>query len=169
MTMWHTMSLRFSGGILGPLLLGLLTGCAASYQDLDDTYIRESFVRQRWLPFLHDGTTTTQQVVDSLGGPTVRFESGSILCYRLILAAVDQDSTIEGYRDHFGLNYNEGIGSHNRRREESAQTGKLWVWRDSTSEQTFFRLVSREAEYSLVLEFDEHGILRNHALARVMP
>lgn len=175
-----SMSLPFISRTLGTFLFGVLTGCAASYHDLDDTYIRESFVHQRWLSFLHDGTTTTKEVVDSLGEPTVQFESGSIFGYRLILAAEDQDSTIESYRAQFGLNYpwarnnptgafNEGIGDHNRRREQSAQTGKLWVWKNNKSEQTFFQLIGREAEYSLVLKFDEYGILRNHTLVRVKP
>jgi hypothetical protein len=180
MTGRRTASLPFFSGILGSLLFCLLTGCAASYHDLDETYINEPFVHKRWLSFLHDGTTTTQEVVDSLGDPTAQFDNGSLFCYRLVLAAEDQDSTVESYRDHFGLNYpwagknptgafNEGISDHNARRRQAAETGTLWVWRQKESEQTFFRLISREAEYSLVLGFDNNKTLRIHSLRRVLP
>lgn len=180
MTVRRIISLPFISRVLGLLLSGLLTGCAATYRDLDETYIKESFVQQRWLSFLHDGETNAEEVMDSLGTPTAEFENGSILGYRLVLAAEKQDSTVDGYRDHFGRNYlwagnnptaafNEGIGDHNEIRKRSSETGKLWVWRDGESEQTFFLLFTREAEYSLILEFDGNRILKNHSLIRVKP
>jgi hypothetical protein len=172
--------LSLAYGITGMLCLGLLTGCAATYRDLDETFIREPYAHQRWLSFLRDGATTASQALDSLGEPTVRLGNGSVFAYRLVLAARDQDSTAENYRDHFGLHYlwagrnptaafNEGIDDHNTVREQSSESGRLWVWRHSESERTFFPLFTREAEYSLILEFDGNNMLRSHSLRLVRP
>lgn len=135
---------------------------------------------QRSFSFIQDGRTTREDISSALGEPTENFENGKILSFRLILLASDQDSTLEEYRKHFGLNgagaddnpdgaYNETITDHNARRKVMSESGTLFVVRKNTKDQKFFQLVSREAEYSLVVLFDERNILINHTLLRVKP
>jgi len=146
---------------LGTLLLFVGAGCAPT---LDASYVRESFVHGRWLQFIQDGRTSQNEVTSSLGEPSVYFQDGKILAYRLILVEEDREVTEEEFRLAGG-----SPSTVNKRRKALSEKGLLLVVRGNMKEERFWQLRSRAAEYSLILVFDDRDILRTHNLLRVGP
>jgi hypothetical protein len=143
------------------VFLVVAAGCALT---LDDRYVRESFVRGRWLQFLQDGRTSQQEVTASLGEPSAYLQDGKILAYRLILVEEDREVTEEEYQQDKGSK-----SAVNKRRQALSENGRLLVVRGTMEDERFWLLRSRAAEYSLVLMFDESHILRTHSFLRVAP
>jgi len=100
------------------LLAFVLFGCATSHEHFR--------LDPNLLAFLHDGSTSRQEVVSKLGQPSTRLEEGKILTYRLT----------------------------------------------SNPDNSAFIVVEPElrwnrAKYSLVLIFDDRGVLREHSLVPI--
>lgn len=163
-------------------------GCASDLLPLGDTYIKESYVSQRWLAFIQEEKSTQTEIRTSLGEPTVSYQEGNILGYRLILVETDRESTLNDYQISLGRNslwvwatrdpggasnrwkaYRGTIPAHNMKRQKLSETGTLLVIRSTDQEQRYFDLLSREAEYTLVFVFNESGVLRSYRMLRVRP
>lgn len=159
-----------------PLLIVLIAtlGCAYTLEDLDKTYIAESFVLGRWLSFIRDDSVSRDEVIQLLGRPTEVFEEGGILVYRLILA----EKEIKGKRPYLFLwrsanpvlAFNSMIPTHNKIRNKLASqddalgaVGRRYDWK------LYLQILGRQAEYNLVLVFDERATLRRYRLLRVKP
>ena len=149
--------------------LALLVGCATPR---DDTYVTETYVSERWLPFIQNGKTTRNELVALLGEPTRSYQDGKILAYRLILVEAGRVQTKELIATwhmtrtaYVTKNYKQV----NKRRQALSQTGRLLVLRPSEEEQRQLRILTRDAEYSLVLVCDHNDIVVRHSLVRVKP
>ncbi len=165
----------------------------------DETFVTESYVHKRWLPFIQDKRATRKEIITNLGEPTQSYEKGRILAYRLLL--------VEGDRKIIADYYNKRVlmdvwqSESNKRRKVLSEKGNLFVFRENMKEERplenikfkweflwhqgaysyqglfsenmkeerFLELVAREAEYSLVLVFDDNNILSKHSLLRVRP
>jgi len=153
------------------ILFLMLIGCA--HEKLDETLVSEPYVRQRWLPFLAEGKTERNEIIQRLGEPTSRFLSGKILGYRLILIEGGQDLSEKEYRSiliNLDAAYIGGYyGWVDNRRKVLSEKGSLFTVREQNREEKLLEILSREAEYSLVLVFDNRGTLARHRLRRIMP
>ena len=85
------------------------------------------------LEFLHDGTTSREEIILRLGQPSATFESEKILTYR-----------VGGRKD-------EGYMISRQRESRWDTASDTWV----------------DTHFSLVLVFDDAGILKRHALVQV--
>ena len=150
-------------------LFALLVGCATPR---DDTYVTETYVSERWLPFIQNGKTTRNELVALLGEPTRSYQDGKILAYRLILVEAGRVQTEELMatwhmtRTAYFIKHYRQV---NERRQALSKTGRLLVLRPSEGEQRHLRILTREAEYSLVLVCDHNDIVVRHSLVRVKP
>jgi len=149
----------------------LLTACA--HEKLDETFVSEPYVRERWLPFLADGKTARSELIQRLGEPTARFQSGAILGYRLIFVEEGKVISEKEYRDTI-VNRDSGyLGGYygwlNNKRNLLSEKGALLVVWEKNKEEKLLEILSREAEYSLVFVFDDQGTLARHSLRRIMP
>ncbi len=156
----------------------LLISCGCAPKLLDDTYVKESFVLSNWLQFVQDGIVSKEEVIRSLGQPTDIFLDGRILIFRLILA--EEEFMAKQYKYYMGLDYPWAsknpvgafyarISAHNKRRQHLTLKDTLIVISRNYDENRFWQILGREAEYSLVLVFDDKGILETHRLLRVKP
>ena len=146
-------------------------GCAQA--NLDETFVSEPYVRERWLPFLADGKTERKEILQRLGEPTSNFRSGRILGYRLILVEQGPNLSENEYRNimiNLETAYlNRYFGWVDDRRKLLSEKGTLFSVREQNKEEKLLEILSREAEYSLVLVFDDQGTLARHSLRRIMP
>jgi len=85
------------------------------------------------LDFLHDGTTSREEIILRLGQPSATFESEKIVTYR-----------VGGRKD-------EGYMISRQRESRWDTASDTWV----------------DTHFSLVLVFDDAGILKRHALVQV--
>ena len=158
------------GKILFIVLL-VLTACA--HEKLDETFISEPSVRERWLPFLADVKTEKSEIIQRLGEPTSSFQNGAILGYRLILVEEGRELQEEEYRktiiQHDVAYVTPYYGWVNNRRKQLSEKGSLLTLREENKDDGLFDILTREAEYSLILIFDDHGTLIKHNLRRIMP
>ncbi len=159
----------------------VLAGCATP-PVLDDTYVREAYVRQRCLPGVEVDKTTRAEILTRLGLPTASLSDGRVLAYRLLLAdSAVAPMTVGEYQDRMGLGsaqppfwrspdpYPGGALQHNYRRQQLSKSCTLVTVTPSVAEERAIDLVGREAEYALVLSFDDSGLLRNLSFRRVWP
>ena len=148
-----------------------LTACAA--ETLNETFVIEPYVRERWLSYLEDGKTKREEITRKLGEPTSSYQDNRILGYRLILIEDGRDITEKEYRTaliNFESAYRDGYyGWINSRRKLLSERGVLFTVCDQNKEDKILEILSREAEYSLVLVFDDHDTLARHSLRRIMP
>ena len=153
------------------IMLGSLFACAT--EPLDETFVSEPYVKERWLPFLADGKTEKNGIIQRLGEPTSSFQNGAILGYRLILVEERQDITEKEYRSvliNFESAYRDRYyGWINNRRKLLSEKGTLLTLCEGNKEEKLLEILSREAEYSLVLVFDDHDTLAQQSLRRIMP
>lgn len=162
----------FVGRLIAVFSLFLfLIACAEA--KLDESFVSEPYVREKWLSFIGDGKTDRNEIVQHLGEPTLSFQNGKILCYRLILVEAGKEITEKEYRTVF-LNYgtayrDRSFGWVNNRRRVLSEKGTLFTVREQNKEDKLLDILSREAEYSLVLVFDDQGTLATHNLRRIMP
>lgn len=150
-------------------LFALLVGCATSR---DDTYVTEIYVSERWLPFIQNGKTTRNELVAILGKPTRSYQDGKILAFRLILVEagrVQTEALMATWHMTRTAYFTKNYKQVNNRRQALSQTGRLLVLRPSEEEQRQLRILTREAEYSLVLVCDHNDIVVRHSLVRVKP
>jgi hypothetical protein len=146
---------------------------ACAHENLDETFVSEPYVRERWLSYLEDGKTKQEEIIRRFGEPTSSFQDSRILGYRLILVEEGQDLSEEEYRNvlinvesaYLGRYY----GWVNDRRKQLSEKGTLFTVREQNREDKLLEILSREAEYSLVLVFDDHDTLAQHSLRRIMP
>ena len=137
--------------------------------ELSDKYVSEAFVREYWLNFLKDGSTMRHEVLEHLGEPTEQYEEGRIIAYRLLLTEHDR-----GDLWHFlwvwCQTQKEGWEAKiNERREALSKKEHLLVFRHELKGKLLPELMAREAEYSLVIVFDEQGIVKDSSLKRILP
>lgn len=153
------------------IMLGSLFACAA--EPLNETFVSEPFVHEKWLSYLEDGKTKKDDIIRQLGEPTSSFEDNRILGYRLILVEDGQDITEKEYRTaliNFEYAYRDRyFGWINSRRKVLSEKGTLLTVREGNKEDKLPEILSREAEYSLVLVFDDQNTLARHSLRRIMP
>jgi len=153
------------------MMLGPLFACA--HDKLDETFISEPYVRERWLPYLADGKTEKSEIIRRLGEPTSSFQNGMILGYRLILVEDGRDISEKEYRSILINRDSAYIGGYhewvNDRRKLLSEKGVLLTLREENKDDKLLEILSREAEYSLVLVFDDQGTLARHNFRRVMP
>ena len=146
-------------------------GCAQA--ELDQTFVSAPYVRERWLPFVVDGKTERKEIIQRLGEPTSSFQSGTILGYRLILVEEGRDISEEEYRIilvNLETAYlNRYFGWVDERRKLLSEKGTLLIVKEQNKEEKLLEILSREAEYSLVLVFDDQDILTTNSLRRIMP
>lgn len=146
---------------------------ACAHEKLDETFVSEPYVRERWLPYIADGRTERKEIIQRLGEPTSSFQSGKILGYRLILVEEGRDLSEKEYRDiliNLDAAYIGGFyGWVDYRRKSLSEKGTLFTIREQNKEGKLLEILSREAEYSLVLVFDDHGTLAHHSLRRILP
>jgi hypothetical protein len=135
---------------------------------LDDKYVSESFVRERWLGFLKEGVTTRQEVLDNLGEPSEQYEGGRIIAYRLLLAEDDR-KTLKKYFMIWCGQFEGWKVLINKRREALSRKERLLVFKHELMEKLWRELLAREAEYSLVVIFDDQGITKKSSLRRILP
>jgi hypothetical protein len=153
------------------ILFLMLIGCA--HEKLDETFVSEPYVRERWLPFVVDGKTERKKIIRRLGEPSSGFQDNKILGYRLILVEEGRDISEKEYRSiliNLGAAYLQGYyGWVDNRRKLLSEKGTLFTVREQNKEEKLLEILSREAEYSLVLVFDNRGTLARHRLRRIMP
>ena len=155
------------------LIILILMFASCAHENLDETFVSEPYVRERWLSYLEDGKTKQEEIIRRLGEPTSSFQDSRILGYRLILVEEGQDLSEEEYRNvlinvesaYLGRYY----GWVNDRRKQLSEKGTLFTVREQNREDKLLEILSREAEYSLVLVFDDHDTLAQHSLRRIMP
>jgi hypothetical protein len=124
--------------LLLPLFVG---GCATSPQ------LPER--RASILDFIEDGKTTRADALQKLGEPTGEFQNQKILTYRL---SVQQNT-----KDLYPVTREQQCFTYPR-----ARTGIEWpMWVASANR------FATHVPYSLVLVFDEAGVLRRHTLVDV--
>ena len=153
------------------IILLMMTACA--HDKLDDSFISEPYVRQRWLSSLEDGKTKREEIIQRLGEPTSTFQNNTILGYRLILVEDGRIVSEKEYRSIL-INVESAYLSRyyawlNNRRKLLSEKGTLFTVRDQNKEDKFLEILSREAEYSLVLVFDDQDILTTNSFRRIMP
>lgn len=158
--------------ILPPFIMfALVFACA--HGNLDETFVSEPYVRERWLPFIVDGKTERKEIIQRLGEPSSGFQDNKILGYRLILIEGGQDLSEKEYRGiliNLDAAYIGGYyGWVDNRRKVLSEKGTLFTVREQNREEKLLEILSREAEYSLVLVFDNRGTLARHRLRRIMP
>jgi len=153
------------------IMLALVMACA--HGNLDETFVSEPYVRERWLPFIVDGKTERKEIIQRLGEPSSGFQDNKILGYRLILIEGGQDLSEKEYRGiliNLDAAYIGGYyGWVDNRRKVLSEKGTLFTVREQNREEKLLEILSREAEYSLVLVFDNRGTLARHRLRRIMP
>jgi len=153
------------------MMLGPLFACV--HDKLDETFVSESYVRERWLPYLADGKTERSEIMRRLGEPTSSFQNGAILGYRLILVEEGLELPEEEYRkiiiQHDVAYVTPYYGWVNKRRNQLSEKGSLLTLREENKDDRLLDILTREAEYSLVLVFDDQGTLTLHNLRRIMP
>lgn len=153
------------------IMLFMLMACA--HEKLDEAFVSESYVRERWLPFLTEGKTEKSELIRRLGEPTSSFQDGVILGYRLILVEDGRDLSEKEYRNVIANHDVAYLTPHyawvNNRRKVLSEKGTLLTLREGNKDGKLLEILSREAEYSLVLLFDGQGALERHSLRRVMP
>ena len=149
----------------------LLTACAA--ETLNESLVSEPYVHERWLFYLEDGNTKREEIIQRLGEPTSTFQNNTILGYRLILV---EDGRIVSEKEYRSILINvesaylgRYYGWVNDRRKQLSEKGTLFTVREQNREDKLLEILSREAEYSLVLVFDDHDTLARHSLRRIMP
>lgn len=151
----------------------LLMIMACANEKLDESFISEPYVRERWLSCLEDGKTKQDEIIRKLGEPTSRFQNGTILGYRLILVEEGRDISEKEYRNII-LNHDAAYTQRyyawvNKERKLLSEKGILFTLRGENKDDRILEILSREAEYSLILVFDDHGTLAKHNLRRIMP
>lgn len=152
----------------------LITGMTYDVPKPDETFVTESYVHQRWLSFIQDGKATRKEVITRLGEPTQSYENGRILAYRLLLVEGDRKITADYYKKIKTWKV-EGWQSAvwesliNERRKALSEKGNLLVFRENANDEMAYVLRAREAEYSLILVFNDNNILSKHSLLRVRP
>jgi hypothetical protein len=140
----------------------------------DETFVTESYVHQRWLPYIQEGKVTRKEVIAHLGEPTEYYKKGRIFAYRLLLVEGDHKIIADYYKKIMAWKV-EGWQSVkweslvNERRKALSEKGNLSVFRENANDEMAFALRAREAEYSLILVFDDNNILSKHSLLRVHP
>jgi len=153
------------------IMLALVMACA--HGNLDETFVSEPYVRERWLPFIVDGKTERKEIIQRLGESSSGFQDNKILGYRLILIEGGQDLSEKEYRSiliNLGAAYLQSYyGWVDNRRKVLSEKGSLFTVREQNREEKLLEILSREAEYSLVLVFDNWGTLARHRLRRIMP
>jgi hypothetical protein len=151
----------------------LLMIMACANEILDESFISEPYVRERWLSYLQDGKTKQDEIIRRLGEPTSRFQNGMILGYRLILIEEGREISEKEYRGIILNRDSAYIGGYyawvNNERKLLSEKGVLFTLREENKDDKILEILSREAEYSLVLVFDAHGTLAKHNLRRIMP
>ena len=149
----------------------LLMACAAEV--LNESLVSEPYVRERWLSYLEDGKTKRDEIIRRLGEPTSSYQDNRILGYRLLLIEDGREITEKEYRTaliHFESAYRDRyFGWINNRRTLLSEKGILFTVRDQNKEDKLLEILSREAEYRLVLVFDDHDTLAQHSLRRILP
>jgi hypothetical protein len=155
------------------LFVMLASVFACAHEKLDESLVSEPYVRERWLPFIADGRTDRNEISQRLGEPTSSFQNRTILGYRLILVEEGRDISEKEYRNII-LNRESGylagyFGWVNDRRKLLSEKGTLFIVREQNKKEKLLDILSREAEYSLVLVFDDQGKLARHNLRRIMP
>ena len=153
------------------IILLMMTACA--HDKLDDSFISVPYVRQRWLSSLEDGKTKREEIIQRLGEPTSTFQNNTILGYRLILVEDGRVVSEKEYRSIL-INVESAYLSRyyawlNNRRKLLSEKGILFTVRDQNKEDKLLEILSREAEYSLVLLFDDQDILTTNSFRRIMP
>jgi len=155
------------------IFLSLLSLMACAHGNLDETFVSAPYVRERWLPYLVDGKTERNEIIQRLGEPSSKFQSGTILGYRLILVEEGRDISEEEYRIilvNLETAYlNRYFGWVDERRKLLSEKGTLLIVKEQNKEEKLLEILSREAEYSLVLVFDDQDILTTNSLRRIMP
>ena len=140
---------------------------------MDETFVSEPYVRERWLPSLADGKTDRNEIIQKLGEPTSGYQNGKILGYRLILVEEGRDISETDYRNIIVNRDSAYLGGYygwvNNRRKLLSEKGTFLVVWEKNKEDKLLEILSREAEFSLVLVFDDQGTLDRHDLRRIMP
>lgn len=153
------------------ILCLLLMACA--HEKLDETFVGEPYVREKWLPSLADGKTDRNEIIQKLGEPTSGYQNGKILGYRLILVEEGQDISETDYRNIIVNRDSAYLGGYyawvNYRRKLLSEKGTFLTVREENKDDKLLEILSREAEFSLVLVFDDQGTLDRHDLRRIMP
>ncbi len=177
-------------GVVAAALGVHLAGCATPPM-LDDTYVRATYIRQRCLPGVEVDKTTRAEILTEFGPPTASLSDGRVLAYRLLLAdSTVAPMTVNEYQHRMGRafaalpralgpdplrvwrsrdSYPGGTSEHNYRRRSLAESCTLVTVTPSVAEERTFDLVGREAEYGLVLAFDDGGLLRDLSFRRIWP
>lgn len=150
------------------LVLAAVLGMGCVHAPPGEAYAAESYVRARWLPPLHDGTTRRDDVIAELGAPTATFQAGRIHAYRLLLVERDAPLASSGY-DTLVSFWGGIVGTDARREALSTERRALVVMREAPDDERLLWELTREAEYGLVLVFDQGGMLQRHRLTRVLP
>jgi hypothetical protein len=143
------------------IVLLSLCGCMVEQPpvSLDERFVCESYVLKRWLPFVSQGATE-EVIIRRLGEPAEIFENGRIIVFDLVISDEMIHQELYGY----------DISFHNRRRRElSERDDSLVAIRPGDEYKRPLLLKNREAEYSLVLVFDDFRTLRSFRLLRLKP
>ncbi len=153
------------------MLLSMLLACA--HETLDETFVSEPYVRGRWLSYLADGKTKREEIIQRLGQPTASYQNDTVLGYRLILIEDGRSLSEKEYRSFF-VNVESAYrdryyGWINDRRKLLSEKGALFTVRDQNKEDKLLEILSREAEYSLVLVFDDQENLVQSSFRKIVP
>ena len=132
----------FSTTVVLAVSLLTLVGCGAALQQVvpDES-------RQTLLPYLKDGKTTKQEIIERLGQPSRQFQGGRILTYRL------------GQLSECGHWSCEDKGLR------AIEAGVTWD-KPRPSRVDSLREVYGGV-YTLVLVFNEADVLRKHSLIQI--
>jgi hypothetical protein len=156
-----------------PLFIMSLSLMACAADTLNESFVSEPYVRERWLSYLEDGKTKREEIIRRLGEATSSYQNNRILGYRLILDEEGRDLSEKEYRSVLINVESAYLGRYytwvNDRRKLLSEKGTLFTVRDHNKEDKLLEILSREAEYSLVLVFDDQDILTTNSLRRIMP
>ena len=133
----------FTTTVVLALSLLMLVGCGATLQQ-----VVPDKSRQTLLPYLEDGKTTKQEIIERLGQPSRQFQGGRILTYRL-----GQLRECGWFCDDKGL--------------RAIETGVTWNKPRPPRLDSQWRIASYGEVYALVLIFDEPNVLRKHSLIQI--
>ena len=139
-----------------------LAGCTVPEQV---PTLSDQQVRQRWLSPIADGRTTRADVQQLLGEPAFRFSNDRIFGYRLVLAHRGTEPSNEEYLNE--ANWRAKYQDTNARRQQIAESGSLLSIRDANEESVRKLILLREAEFGLLLVFDDSGLLSQHSFSRI--
>jgi len=165
--MMHREALQLRLKVIAMLVACLM--CAGCQTAPTENPLSAASIQQHRLPPLEDGCTTRQQITAALGEPSMQFEHGRIVIYRIALIENPGPPPVE--ESPYGVTPAEAprrrSGNYVWQRDV-AEHGELRVMRDRASASEWRTGAAAPAEFSLVLVFDQRNTLARHNFTSIV-